>query len=40
LGIWVSVDGTYFAGGRTTVSGVLNNDLQQSWRIGAHWEQL
>ena len=34
-GIWVSVDGTYFAGGRTTVDGVLNNDLQQNWRVGA-----
>jgi hypothetical protein len=34
-GIWVSVDGTYFAGGRTTVDGVLNNDLQQNWRAGA-----
>jgi hypothetical protein len=34
-GVWVSVDGTYFAGGRTTVNGVLNNDLQQNWRIGA-----
>jgi len=34
-GIWASVDATYFAGGRTTVNGVLNNDLQQNWRIGA-----
>ena len=34
-GIWVSVDGTYFAGGRTTIEGVLNNDLQQNWRFGA-----
>jgi len=34
-GVWVSVDGTYFAGGRTTVDGVLNNDLQQNWRAGA-----
>ena len=34
-GIWVSVDGTYFAGGRTTVDGALNNDLQRNWRFGA-----
>jgi hypothetical protein len=33
-GIWASVDATYFAGGRTTVNGVLNSDLQQNWRIG------
>jgi hypothetical protein len=34
-GIWASVDGTWFAGGRTTVDGALNNDLQQNWRAGA-----
>lgn len=34
-GVWVSVDATYFAGGRTTLNGVLNNDLQQNWRVGA-----
>ena len=34
-GIWASVDATYFAGGRTTVNGVLGNDLQQNWRAGA-----
>lgn len=33
-GIWASVDATYFVGGRTTVSGVLNGDLQQNWRVG------
>jgi len=33
-GIWASLDATYFTGGRTTVSGVLNNDLQQNWRVG------
>ena len=33
-GIWASVDATYFAGGRTTLNGVVNNDLQQNWRIG------
>jgi hypothetical protein len=33
-GVWASLDGTYFAGGRTTVDGVLDNNLQQNWRIG------
>ena len=35
-GIWASVDATYFVGGRTTVNGVLNSDLQQNWRVGGH----
>jgi hypothetical protein len=34
-GVWGSFDGTYFAGGRTTLDETLNNDLQQNWRIGA-----
>jgi hypothetical protein len=34
-GIWGSFDLTYFAGGRTTIDGTLNNDLQQNWRLGA-----
>jgi hypothetical protein len=34
-GIWASVDATYFAGGRTTLNGTLNSDLQQNWRVGA-----
>ena len=34
-GVWGSLDGTYFAGGRTTVDDTLNNDLQQNWRVGA-----
>jgi hypothetical protein len=33
-GVWASLDATYFAGGRTTVNGVLNSDLQQNWRVG------
>jgi hypothetical protein len=33
-GIWASLDATYFTGGRTTVNGALNNDLQQNWRAG------
>ena len=34
-GSWLSVDATYFAGGRTTFNGVLKADLQQNWRVGA-----
>jgi len=34
-GKWLSVDGTYFGGGRTTIDGELNNDMQQNWRVGA-----
>lgn len=33
-GMWAAVDGTYYTGGRTTLDGVLNNDLQQSVRVG------
>ncbi|MEO8124907.1 MAG: transporter [Burkholderiales bacterium] len=33
-GIWGSLDLTYFTGGRTTINGTLNNDLQQNWRLG------
>lgn len=33
-GIWASVDATYYAGGRSTLNGVLNSDLQQNWRFG------
>ncbi|MBP8097987.1 MAG: transporter [Arenimonas sp.] len=34
-GKWLSVDATHFSGGRTTIDGELNNDLQQNWRFGA-----
>ena len=34
-GTWASVDATYFTGGRTTLNGVRNSDLQQNWRAGA-----
>jgi len=34
-GIWGSIDATYFTGGRTTIDGALNEDLQQNWRLGA-----
>lgn len=33
-GSWASLDVTYFTGGRTTLNGVLNSDLQQNWRVG------
>jgi hypothetical protein len=33
-GMWAAVDGIYYTGGRTTVDGVLNNDLQQNVRVG------
>lgn len=34
-GIWASLDGTYFTGGRTTLNGASSNDLQRNWRAGA-----
>jgi hypothetical protein len=34
-GIWYSLDVTYFAGGRSTLNGALQSDLQQNWRVGA-----
>ena len=33
-GIWASLDATYFTGGRTTLNGARNEDLQQNWRVG------
>ena len=33
-GIWASLDATFFTGGRTTINGTLNNDLQRNWRLG------
>jgi hypothetical protein len=33
-GVWGSLDATYFSGGRTSIDGVLNQDLQQNWRFG------
>jgi hypothetical protein len=33
-GIWMAVDGTYYAGGRTTIDGVKSNDLQANTRVG------
>jgi hypothetical protein len=33
-GIWVGVDGTYYTGGRTTIDGVEDDDVQQNSRLG------
>ena len=33
-GLWAALNATYYAGGRTSVDGALNNDLQQNWRWG------
>jgi hypothetical protein len=34
-GRWLSLDATYFAGGRTRIDGLAGDDLQRNWRIGA-----
>ena len=34
-GVWTSLDATFFTGGRSTINGEINNDLQRNWRIGA-----
>jgi hypothetical protein len=33
-GIWVGLDGTYYTGGRTTIDGVENDDVQKNSRLG------
>ena len=33
-GVWAAADATYFTGGRTTVNGALDTNLQQNWRVG------
>jgi len=33
-GIWASLDGTYFAGGRSTLDGIRGDNLQPNWRTG------
>lgn len=33
-GIWLAVDATYYQGGRSTVDNLINNDLQENWRLG------
>jgi len=34
-GLWAALDGTYYTGGRTTVNGKADNDLQSNSRWGA-----
>jgi hypothetical protein len=34
-GVWASLDGTYFAGGQSTIDGVRGDNLQRNWRAGA-----
>lgn len=36
-GAWASIDATYFTGGRSTINGTRNNDLQQNWRGAVRW---
>jgi hypothetical protein len=33
--LWVALDGTYYTGGRTSLNGSLNDDLQRNSRLGA-----
>jgi hypothetical protein len=33
--LWAAFDATYYAGGRTTIQGVANDDLQSNSRVGA-----
>ena len=33
--LWAALDATYYTGGRTSVNGALNNDLQENSRWGA-----
>ena len=34
-GIWLSLDGTYYSGGRTTIDGKEGDTLQENTRVGA-----
>jgi hypothetical protein len=33
--LWAAIDATYYVGGRTTIEGVGNSDLQNNSRLGA-----
>ena len=35
FGIWAALDGTYYAGGRTTIDGVRSDDRKENTRLGA-----
>ena len=34
-GVWSSLDTTWFTGGRTSLNGTLDDNLQRNWRVGA-----
>ncbi len=34
IGVWGSLDATYFTGGRTCLNGVCGDNLQKNWRLG------
>src|SRR5947208_4871378 len=34
-GVWGAVDGTYYLGGRTTINGISENNMQENSRVGA-----
>lgn len=36
---WIAVNGTWYSGGRTTLNGVRNADLQRNTRLGATYAQ-
>jgi len=33
--VWGAVDGTYYLGGRTTINGISENNMQENSRVGA-----
>jgi hypothetical protein len=33
-GAWASITATYFTGGKTSVNGVADRNLQKNWRLG------
>ncbi len=33
-GIWAAVDGNYYTGGRTTQDNIMDDNMQQNWRVG------
>ena len=33
--MWGAVDGTYYLGGRTTINGISENNMQENSRVGA-----
>jgi hypothetical protein len=35
--MWVSINGTWFNGGKTLVDDIPQGDLFDNWRVGATW---